>query len=258
MPVNRNPHSSWAEVYDLAYDRTFGEFYNRLTVATIQVITDRIHPGGSIVDFGAGTGRLSIPLADKKFEVTAVDPCCEMLCELKQKKREGMKLRTVCSKMQDFKESNFDFALCVFTVLLYLLDEESLKNALSAAHGALKPDGMLLIDIPSRTIFQNYSRKDDLIERFVSVIEENGDIYRYQEELKVKRPVGDESTFSDEFKIRYWPSEYVSNTLVTTGFILEADLTDHFSGTGSHYWVMKKAEQGASPDGNSASLRCRR
>ena len=51
MPVNRNPHSSWAEVYDLAYDRSFGELYNRLTAATIQVITDRIHPGGSIVDF---------------------------------------------------------------------------------------------------------------------------------------------------------------------------------------------------------------
>jgi len=51
VPVNRNPHSSWAEVYDLAYDRSFGELYNRLTAATIQVITDRIHPGGSIVDF---------------------------------------------------------------------------------------------------------------------------------------------------------------------------------------------------------------
>lgn len=242
MPVNRNPHSSWAEVYDLAYDRSFGEFYNSLTVATIQVITDNIRPGGRIVDFGAGTGRLSIPLADKNFEVTSVDPCDEMLCQLKQKKREGMKLRTVCSRMQDFKESDFDFAICVFTVLLYLLDEESLKKALSAAHGALKPGGLLLIDIPFRTTFQNYSRKDDLIERCVSVIKENEDIYRYQEELKVKGPGGDESTYSDEFKIRYWPSEYVRNTLMTTGFDLEADLTDHFSGAGAHYWIMKKAE----------------
>ena len=242
MPVNRNPHSSWAEVYDLAYHRSFGEFYNRLTDATIQVITDRIHPGGRIVDFGAGTGRLSIPLADKNFEVTAVDPCCEMLCQLIQKKREGMKLHTVCSKMEDFKGSNFHFALCVFTVLLYLLDDESLTKAISAAHGALKPNGLLLVDVPSRTIFQNHSRKDDLIERFVSVIQENEDIYRYQEKLKVKGHTGGESTYSDEFKIRYWSSEYVSNILRTTGFIPEADLTNHFSGTGSHYWIMKKAD----------------
>lgn len=232
MPVNRTPHSSWAEAYDLAYGRSFGGFYDRLTAATIQVITNRLRPGGRIVDFGAGTGRLSIPLADKNFEVTAVDPCYEMLCQLEKKQRKGMKLRTICSKMQDFKENNFDLALCVFTVLLYLLDEESLKNALSAAHGALNSDGMLLIDIPSRTIFQSYSRKDDLLDRFVSVTEENDDIYHYQEKLIVREPSGSESTYSDEFKIRYWPSEYVSDILAGIGFTLEADLTDHFSGTG--------------------------
>ncbi|NLA95511.1 MAG: class I SAM-dependent methyltransferase [Clostridiaceae bacterium] len=76
-----------------------------------------------------GTGRPAIPLAEKNFEVTAVDPCREMLCLLEKIKLAGMKLRTVCSKMEDFKGNNFDFALCVFTVLLYLLDEESLKRA---------------------------------------------------------------------------------------------------------------------------------
>ena len=242
MPVNRNPHSSWAEVYDFAYHRSFGEFYNELTIATIRVIKDRIRSSGSIVDFGAGTGRLSIPLADDGFEVTAVEPCREMLDQLKRKKRKHMKLHTVCSKMQDFKDGNFDFALCVFTVLLYLLDKESLKKALSAAHGALKPDGMLLIDIPTKTIFQNFLKKDNVIERFVCVIEENGDIYRYQEKLNVIGSSGDRSTYSDEFKIRYWPPEYMRKVLKETGFVIEADLSDYFSGTGSHYWIMKKAE----------------
>jgi SAM-dependent methyltransferase len=213
MPVNRNPHSSWAEVYDLAYHRSFGEFYNELTIATICVIKDRISSSGSIVDFGAGTGRLYIPLADDCFEVTAVEACREMLAQLERKKQKHMKLHTVCSKMQDFKGGNFDFALCVFTVLLYLLDEESLKKALSAAHGALKPGGMLLIDIPTKTIFNNFSKEDNVIERFVRVIEENGGIYRYQEKLNVIGSSGDRSTYSDEFKIRYWPPEYVRKVL---------------------------------------------
>ena len=240
MPVSHNPHSSWAEVYDLAYKRSFGESYNRLTAATVQVVEGSIRPGGSIVDFGAGTGRLSIPLAEKKYDVTAVDPSQEMLRQLEKKKREEMKLRTVCSQMQDFKEGNFDFALCVFTVLLYFLDEESLTKAISAAYEALKPGGTLLIDIPSKSIFQSYSRVDDLIERFVSVTEENEDIYCYQEELTVKGP-DDESTYFDEFYIRYWPSDFVSTILSKTGFTLEADLTTHFSGAGSRYWIMKKA-----------------
>jgi hypothetical protein len=161
--------------------------------------------------------------------------------------------------MEDVRdEGRFDMALCVFTVILYLLDEESLKKALSAAYRALNHNGTLLIDIPSRKIFQSYSIKHDQLERVVSVTEENEDIYRYKENLIVMGQSGEESTYSDEFKIRYWPSEYVSNIMVTIGFTLEADLTDHFYGTGSHYWIMKKTVQGAVPDGNSVSLRCRR
>lgn len=177
-----------------------------------------------------------------------------MLGQLELKKREEMKLRTVCSRMENFKETNFDFALCVFTVLLYLLDEESLKKALSVAYHALKPEGLLLIDIPSRILFQNYSRGDEVIERSVSVLEENGDIYRYKEEIRVRGTGDEESNYSDEFRIRYWPSEYVSNILTTTGFVLEADLTACFSATGSYYWIMKKADNGAAMDENFVAL----
>lgn len=243
MPVNLSPHSSWADVYDLAYKRSFGEFYNQLTEATIQVISDRISSSGRIVDYGAGTGRLSIPLAQKGFDVTAVDPCEEMLNQLKQKKRNGMMLNAVCSKMQDYKgHMEFDIALCVFTVLLYLLDEETLRKSLVAAHASLKPSGMLLIDIPSRAIFQSYSRKDHLIDRTVSVIREQGDVFFYREDLKMRQSNGDESSYSDLFRIRYWPTETVSKVLEEAGFFLDADLSNYFSGTGSHYWLMKKAE----------------
>ena len=241
--MSDQPHSSWAEVYDLAYQRSFGNFYERLTEATIELIRSRIKPPATIVDFGAGTGRLAIPLSQTGYSVTAVEPCLEMLNQLKRKDSQNS-IKCACSTMEDFNtEERFDVALCVFTVILYLLDEESLKEALSSAHEILKPNGRLLIDIPSRTIFQNFSCKDDLIERRVSVIADNDDIYRYQEELKVQEPNGDDSEYSDEFNIRYWPSEYVYDTLAATGFNLEADMTEHFSGAGSLYWIMKKAER---------------
>lgn len=86
MPVHQIPHASWADVYDLAYEQSFGLFYSELTKATIELITETLHTGGSIVDFGAGTGRLSIPLAEKHYDVTAVDPCQEMLDQLVLKK----------------------------------------------------------------------------------------------------------------------------------------------------------------------------
>lgn len=252
------PHSSWADVYDLAYEHSFGEFYNQLTEVTIQVIAERVHPPAKIVDFGAGTGRLSIPLAEQGFEVTAVDPCSGMLKQLERKSHQGT-LHTVNSKMEDFTgDGSFDMALCVFTVLLYLLDENSLNKALIAAHTSLKPGGFLLIDIPSRAIFSSYSRDDHLIKRTVSVINQTGNIYSYQEDMKVKLQDGRESRYQDTFSIRYWPPELVMKALQEgVGFVLEADLTHRFSGSGSHYYIMKKAEQGAPLDGNSAALPCR-
>ena len=33
------PHASWASVYDVAYEQSFGEFYKDLTSVTIEAIT---------------------------------------------------------------------------------------------------------------------------------------------------------------------------------------------------------------------------
>jgi len=57
------PHASWANIYDLAYEQSFGRFYDALTHATIEQIKESIQLPARIVDFGAGTGRISIPLS---------------------------------------------------------------------------------------------------------------------------------------------------------------------------------------------------
>ena len=73
------PHDSWASVYELAYRRSFGTFYKQLTDLTLQTIKEYLPMGSSIIDFGAGTGRLSIPLAKKGYKVTAVEPSEAMM-----------------------------------------------------------------------------------------------------------------------------------------------------------------------------------
>ena len=165
--MSANPHASWAEVYDLVYEQSFGRVYAELTETTVREIEERIQPPAEIVDYGAGTGRLSVPLAATGFNVTAVEPCPEMLKQLKLKSGTDS-IRCVCSKMEDFTgDGKFDVALCVFTVLVYLLDEESLKKSLRAAHNSLKPGGILFIDIPSEFLFEGYSQNNDLVELVV-------------------------------------------------------------------------------------------
>ncbi len=240
MPVDSIPHASWAEIYDVAYEHSFGEFYTRLTDVTVEAIQDRIDPPAKLVDFGAGTGRLAIPLSSRGYEVVAVEPCREMLCQLKKKDGNGT-ISTVCSRMEDFQGTEeFDFAMCVFTVLLYLLDEVSLKSAIHSAYTCLKPGGSLLIDIPSRGIFHGHSSGDDVIERNVSVTPEEGDLFRYQESIRSRNHNGVTGIYEDEFLIRYWPEEKVLSFLRDAGFVPGEDLSSFFFGAGSSYYVMNK------------------
>jgi SAM-dependent methyltransferase len=233
------PHASWAKYYDTAYEQSFGEFYDQLTVATIDQIEICVLPPARIVDFGAGTGRLSIPLASRGYKVVAVDSCQQMLDQLSEK-QEGYRVTTVASRMQDFhSDDQFDLAICVFTVLLYLLDEESLDKSIKAAANALRPGGYLLIDIPSRWVFQSYRRHTPEIDRSVSVIPQECDLYRYEESTTVYSGSSAKS-YSDQFLIRYWEVEDVMKTLANHGLTMERELSDAFSGTGSQYFLLQK------------------
>lgn len=238
--MTAQPHSSWAEVYDTAYQKSFGDFYDRLTDATVRLIKDQLSPPARIVDFGAGTGRLAIPLSRLGFEVTAVEPCKEMLEQL-QRKDQNHSIRTVCASMQDFRgEGDFAMALCVFTVILYLLDEDALEKSFTAAYKALRPDGIILLDIPSEAIFSSYSRRDQGFERKVSVTHCNGSFYTYKEEIVVTGNGGEGARYADEFQIRHWPQQYILELLQKIGFAEEEDLTSCFSGAGSSYHKFKK------------------
>lgn len=245
--MSKLPHSSWAGVYDIAYQLSFGDFYYRLTDATLDMISSKIQPTARIVDFGAGTGRLSIPLAQKGYKVTAVEPCMEMLDELKAKDTlQGVE--SVCSRMQDFQsEARFDVALCVFTVILYLLDEDSLRKSMEAAHRALRPEGLLILDVPSGAIFRGYSTREHTLERTVTVTPQSGkgDIFNYRDELMVLHENGEKAYYEDEFLIRHWPCNQVMQIIQSLGFTLSEDLSSDFHGTGSHYYIFKKTEQGA-------------
>ena len=61
-------HDNWGSLYDHVYEQTYGDFYRDLTVETLDQI-NQILPSGTIIDYGAGTGRLSIPLSNQGFKV---------------------------------------------------------------------------------------------------------------------------------------------------------------------------------------------
>lgn len=235
------PHATWATVYDIVNEQSFGDAYHQLTVATLEQIGLHISQPARIVDFGAGTGRLSIPLASQGYQVTAVEPCQEMLDQLSGKPG-AESVTTITATMQDFHTvEQFDTALCVFTVLLYLLDEDALEKAIHNAATALRSDGHLLIDIPTRAVFQSYQKHTEEVDRTVTITPLGGDLFSYEEHTTVG-PVDDAQLYTDAFRIRYWSIEDVMAVLARNQLVMAHDLTEAFAGFGSRYFLMTKLE----------------
>ena len=171
--------------------------------------------------------------------VTAVEPCQEMYDQLRDKPG-GETISGFIGKMEDFEtDTRFDMAICVFTVLLYLLDETSLRASLEAAYKALRSGGYLLIDVPLRGIFNSFRSNTSLIQRDVTVTPEHDDIYLYEEKSTLTRD-GHETLYTDQFNIRYWNPEKVLQVLTETGFSLKEDISEDFTGSGSEYFLMQK------------------
>jgi len=231
----------WADAYDLLYQKSFGLFYDELTQLTINSIQELTPSNSRIVDFGAGTGRIALPLARTGRHVTAVEPCAEMLHVLHRKQGDTV-LEVVNCCMADFTSSRFyDFGTCVFTVLLYLLDEVELEASLKAAAQVLRPGAKFMIDIPSRALFSQSHRKDEDFDRFVDIQPLGKDLYRYDENSMLIDAGGHERHLIDSFTIRYWHSSKVLSIADRCGLIFDKDLSGEFSGTGSEYFLLKKS-----------------
>lgn len=99
--------------------------------------------GGPILDVGAGTGRITLALAQDGHDVVALDLDAELLAELDQRAR-TLPVRTVCADARDFTLGD-RFSLCIVPMqTIQLLGGESGRLAfLGCAQRHLVPDGVL-------------------------------------------------------------------------------------------------------------------
>ncbi len=241
------PHSSWARYYNAANAKSFGAFYEDLTKETLNCVTRIQPPPARIVDFGAGTGRLALPLAALGYAVVAIDPCAEMLAVLRSNaEKQNLLIQTACCRMQDdIGSARFDIALCVFTVLSYFLDQATLGASFERAAAALRPGGYLLLDIPAKNLFSSFRRTGSEYDRDVQIIPETDVLFRYDETARILDD-GHWVNYSDSFKIRYWDQAHVLSVLENAGFVIEQDLSAQFAGSGSNYFLATRC---GGPDG---------
>jgi len=239
---SKEPHQSWFNYYDFVNEMSFGSFVEDLTSQTLELINETLQTKGqSIIDFGAGTGRLCVPLAMQGYELIAVEPSEGMLGVLKSK-FEDIEREVVTSNttLQDYEpQEEADLALAVFTVLAYITTDEEMDKAIQVMSQSIKEEGYLLIDLASTGLFRSSLLQRDNLNREIVMTPLNDKKYNYYEKCSGYFE-GKEFSYEDEFTLRNWSSFEIIHKLSEAGFRMEQDLSDVFAGSGANYYLFKK------------------
>ncbi len=121
-------------------------------------------PGKRLLDLGCGTGCISIPLAQRGYQVTGVDISEEMLAAAREKSR-ALQLdidwrKQDLTSLQLFDEAGnemvFDAAIATFDVFNHLTEPEDLQMLFHTLNPLLADEGVLLFDVQTPYKLREY------------------------------------------------------------------------------------------------------
>jgi SAM-dependent methyltransferase len=119
-------------------------------------VDEALAAGGPIVELGAGTGRIAIPVAMAGVHVIGVDSSRGMLEVCAERAREAGVADRLDLRQGDLRRppvsERVALVTCPFRAFLHLRDDDERLEALRAARELLVPDGRLVFDVfaPSR------------------------------------------------------------------------------------------------------------
>ena len=139
-----DPYDNFSEFYDL-YVGEFLDDFPMYEKYAAQV-------GGPILEIGAGSGRLTIPLAQKGFDVAATDVSPTMLAILNDRLEElpaevSGRVQVIQADVCELDlGAKFDLVMVPYYVFNYLLTPEFQNQALERMKAHLAESGLVVID----------------------------------------------------------------------------------------------------------------
>lgn len=162
------------------------------------------------LDLGAGTGRMSIELASRGYDMIALDYSGEML-NIARERAEKLGLYDILFLMQDMREfelyGTVELIISCLDSINHLTSLKDLKKCFSLVHNYLSPDGIFIFDINGREKFERaygkesyvmetensfcvwqnwYDEKTKICDFYITLFAENSDgsYQRYDEEQR--------------------------------------------------------------------------
>lgn len=110
-----------------------------------------------VLDLGCGTGRMTLELARRGYDMTGVDLSTEML-DIARASAEEQGIGNVLWLNQSFTELDLygtvDLAVSCLDCINHITSQGELKTALSLVHNFLVPGGLFIFDINGRGKFE--------------------------------------------------------------------------------------------------------
>jgi SAM-dependent methyltransferase len=130
--------------------------------ADLQLWRELAGEGASVLDLGAGTGRVSIHLAARGHTVTAVDLDASLLEVLEQRAAEReLEVDTLCADVRDFEiDRQFDVVLAPMQLVQLLRGADEHHAMLRCAARHLRPGGLFaaaLMDLEGEVVGDEYA-----------------------------------------------------------------------------------------------------
>lgn len=121
----------------------------RITLSEQFYLAEAQQAGGTILELGCGSGRLTIPIAQRGLEIIGLDASATML-DAAREKAAGCTVppRFVHADMREFDfAERFPLILIAGNSLLHLMTADDLRQCFSCARRHLAPGGRLIFDV---------------------------------------------------------------------------------------------------------------
>lgn len=203
------------------YDVFNNDLDYRAWADSIEAVFRHYRPEGtpSVLDLGCGSGRMTVELAGRGYDMIGVDGSPEMLTAARDAAEAAGVLPRCLFLLQDLCSfelyGTVEAVVCCLDTLNHLTSYRDLRACLSLVHNYLVPGGLFLFDLNSRKKFEtvyadnvytyetedafciwqnDYRKTSSLADFYVTVFEKGeGDTYRRSDALTRERMYPTES-----------------------------------------------------------------
>jgi SAM-dependent methyltransferase len=222
--------------YADSYDALYADKDYRAECDLVEEIFRRSdRPVRSVLDLGCGTGRHSVELAHRGYEVVGVDLSEAMLERARRRAIDASpgSASFLCGDIQTIAlDRRFDAVLSMFAVVGYQISDAAVRSTLANVRRHLEPGGVFIFDVwygpavvavgPSERVKVVGIEGGEIERRAVGTLEPKDHVCSVKYELTIRRPDAADATVFETHRMRYFFEEEVGRFLEEAGLTLRA------------------------------------